>query len=170
MVTPKAPDNESLRLELQEAIITFRHWASQLTQTAGFIATGDVLLISYGFSQRLAVILLFASAFPIVIFLMYLLVGSTNSSLINLILKIERKLLIREDSLGATFWRAQLQSMTSASGAVEELNDAEVRRLNLNLSSRQWFWAPVPILLYTGTLAQVGLFVLSLTVFNYRFM
>ena len=69
MVTREAPDNESLRLELQEAIITVRHWTSQLTQMAGFVATGDILLISYEFSQKVAAILLFASSFPMVILL-----------------------------------------------------------------------------------------------------
>lgn len=57
MVARDAPDNESVRLELQEAIATLRHWTSQVTQAAGFIATGDILLLSYGFSQKLAAIL-----------------------------------------------------------------------------------------------------------------
>jgi hypothetical protein len=170
MVAREAPDNESLQLELQEAIVTFRHWASQLTQTAGFVATGDVLLISYGFSQKLAVILLVASAAPMVILLLMLLVRSINSPLISLILRIERKLLIREDSLGATYLRTLLPSMATALGTIEELNDEEVRRLNLRLSRQHWLWEPLPIILYTVTIAQVGLFVLSLTVFHYRFM
>ena len=73
MVAPEAPDNESLRLELQEAIVTYRHWVSQLTQVTGIIATADVVLLSYGFSQRLAVILLAASTGPIVILLIFFL-------------------------------------------------------------------------------------------------
>jgi hypothetical protein len=170
MVAREAPDNESLRLELQEAIGTFRHWTAQLTQTAGFTATGDVLLLSYGFSQKLAAILLFASAFPIVILLLYLYIGSINIPLISLILRIERKLLIRDYSLGATYLRVQLRSMAPVLGTIEELNDEEVHRLNLGLSMSRWLWTPVPIVLYTATIAQVGLFMLSLTVFHYRFM
>jgi hypothetical protein len=67
MVAPEAPDNESLRIELQEALVTYRHWVSQLTQAAGFFTTADVVLAGYGFSQRLAIILLAASAFPMLI-------------------------------------------------------------------------------------------------------
>jgi hypothetical protein len=170
MVAREAPDNESLRLELQEAIGTFRHWNTQLTQVGGFVATGDVVLLSYGFSQRLAAILLFASGFPMVILLLYLYIGSINIPLVSLILRIERKLLIQDDSLGATYLRAQLPSLTPIPGTIEELTDEEVHRLNLSLSMSHWLWTPVPIVLYTSTIVQVGLFVLSLTVFHYRFM
>jgi hypothetical protein len=72
----KNPDNEALRLELQEALATYRHWVTQLTQVVGFTVAADVVLISYAFSQRLAGILLFASAVPILILVMYMVVGS----------------------------------------------------------------------------------------------
>jgi hypothetical protein len=138
MVTREAPKDESLRLELQEAIVTYRQWTSQLTQIAGFVATGGVLLLSYGFSQQLAIILLLASAFPLVILLMYWFIGSLNTPFIELMLRIERKLLIREDSLGAMFLRAQLLSIAPAVGTIEELSDEEVHRLDLSLSRRKW--------------------------------
>jgi len=48
MVTPEAPDNESLRIELQQALETYRHWISQLTQASGFFITADVALASFG--------------------------------------------------------------------------------------------------------------------------
>jgi hypothetical protein len=169
-VTRDTPDNESLRLELQEATVTLRHWVSQLTQTASFIATGDILLLSYGFSQRVAVILLFASAFPMVILLIYLLVGSINNSLVSLILRGERKLLIREDSLGATFLQVRLRSAAPAPSDIEKLSNEEIRHLKIDLSGSQWLRAPLPIIFCTATIAQVGLFVLSLTIFHYRFM
>jgi hypothetical protein len=51
MVAQESSEDEALRLELQEAIVSFRHWTSQMTQAAGFIVTADVVLISYGFSQ-----------------------------------------------------------------------------------------------------------------------
>ena len=67
MVARDAPDNESLRLELQQAILTVRQWSSLLIQMAGFITTADVVLISYGFAQKLAGVLLLASALPIIL-------------------------------------------------------------------------------------------------------
>ena len=168
MVAPEAPDNESLRLELQEAIVTYRHWISQLTQVAGIIGTADVVLLSYGFAQRLAAILLAASTMPIALLLIYLLVGSQLVSLINLILRFERRLLIRKDSIGAVYVRSYIRSVPQALSAhIEDLNDEEVQHLELKWAT---LWAPIPIILYAATVVQVGLFVLSLTVFHYRFM
>jgi hypothetical protein len=168
MVATEAPDNESLRLELQEAIVTYRHWVSQLNQVAGIIATADVVLVSYGFSQRLAAILLVASAAPIVFLVSYMLIGSLLTPLISLILRFERRLMIRKDSIGAVYVRSYARSVPHAlSSRIEDLSDEEVRHLELKWDSP---WAPIPIILYAGTVVQIGLFVLSLTVFHYRFM
>ena len=168
MVAREAPDNESLRLELQEAIVTYRHWVSQLTQVAGIVGTANVVLLSYGFSQRLAAILLAASTMPIFLLLLYFLVGSRLAPLITLILRFERALLIRKVSIGATYVRSYSRSVPHAlSGRIEDLDDEEVRHLNLNWDSP---WGPIPIILYASSALQVGLFVLSLTVFHYRFM
>jgi|SRR6516165_2409902 hypothetical protein len=143
MVAPETRDDESLRMELQEALVTYRQWASQLTQVAGFFVAADVVLVSYGFSQRLAAILLVASTVPMLILVMYMVIGSVNRPIVNLILRIERKLLI-EDSLGAILAQTWLKWES--------------------------LWSTVPITLYTATAAQLGLFVLSLTVFHYPFL
>jgi len=102
------------------------------------------------------------------ILVMYMTVGSIASPLINLVLRIERKLLIRTDSLGATYVRTYLRSGDLALGGhIEDLSDEEVRRLNLKWDS---FVSPIPIILYIATLGQVVVFVLSLTIFHYRVM
>jgi hypothetical protein len=168
MVASEAPDDESLRLELQETIVTYRHWVSQLTQVSGIVATADVVLLSYGFSQRLAAIILAASIMPIFLLAIYLLVGSLLTPLISLILRFERRLLIRKDSIGAVYVRSYIRSVPQVLiGHIEDLSDEEVRHLELKWAT---LWAPIPIILYVGTLVQIGLFVLSLTVFHYRFM
>jgi hypothetical protein len=168
MVDPEAPDNESLRLELQQALGSYQQWVTQLIQVEGFIIAADVVLLSYGFSQKLAAILLLASGAPILILALYVLTGSIASPFVNLILRIERRLQIREDSLGAAYMHTWFRSTTSINGKrIEDLSDEEVRHLN-----PEWekFWGPIPIILYALTVGQFGLFVLSLTVFHYRFM
>jgi len=168
MVAPKGPDSESLRLELQEATATYRHLFSQLTQVAGFLATADVVLLSYGFAQRLAAIILLASLAPIYVWLIYFLIGSFLARLTSLTLRLERELLIRRDSIGATYMRSYFRSSSPPlGGPIEDLNDEEVRNLRPKWDS---LWAPVPIILYLINALQVVLFVLSLTVFHYRFM
>jgi hypothetical protein len=170
MVARDAPDNESLRLELQQAILTVRQWSSLLIQMAGFITTADVVLISYGFAQKLAGVLLLASALPIILLRVLLRIISILSPLAGLVLRIERRLLIREDSLGATFAYASLQPSGITSGDIEKLDDDKVHELNLSISTWQWLRRPIPRILCVATATQLGLFVLALTVFHYRFM
>ena len=168
MVAPEAPDNESFRIELQEALVTYRQLTSQLVQANGIFIAADVALASYAFSQRIAVILLLASAFPILMAVSNMITGPIASSLINLVLRIERQLRIRKDSLGATLARTAPGKMIPAVGSrIEDLNDEEVRHLNLKWESR---WSVLPIVYYAGAAIHIVLFVLSLTVFRYRFM
>lgn len=169
MAVPGTPDNESLRLELQEALATYRHWVTQLTQVTGFAIAADVVLISYAFSQRLAGILLLASAVPILILIMYMVVGSIACPLVDLVLRIERRLLIRQDSLGATYIHTYFRSMAPVLGGrrIEDLDDEEVRHLNLKWDSLR---SPISLILYTSTLGGIVIFVLCLTVFHYRFI
>src|SRR5260370_12698975 len=123
------PDPESLRLELQEAIVTFRHWTSQATQATGILATGDAVLITYGFAQRQAGILLVASSMPLAILAVYVGTKSVAPPLINLALRLERRLLIRGDSLAVTYARMHLRPSVSNFSSIEDLNDEEVRNL-----------------------------------------
>jgi hypothetical protein len=168
MVSPEAPDDESLRIELQEALVTYRQYISQLVQANGFFSAADVALVSYAFSQRIAAILLVASALPILMLVSYILTMPIGGGLIDLVLRIERRLRIRKDSLGATIARTVPGKMVPAVGGhIEDLNDEEVGQLNLRWESR---WAALPIIYYVVTAIHIVLFVLSLTVFHYRFM
>jgi hypothetical protein len=171
MVAREAPDNESLRLELQEAIAMVRHSTSLITQAAGFITTADVVLISYGFAQKLAGIILLATVFPISLLVISIVTRSWTLPLISLILRLERKLLVREDSLGATFAaHPALRPIGFTYGDIEKLDDEKVRELNLRLSKWRWLGRPVPIILYTVIASQLGLFVVAISVFHHRFM
>jgi hypothetical protein len=168
MVAPEAPDDESLRLELQEALVTYRQYISQWVQGTGFFTAADVALVSYAFSQRIAVILLVGSLFPILMLVSYMMTVSLGSGLINLVLRIERRLRIRKDSLGATMARtAPAKMIPAVGGHIEDLDDEEVGHLNLKWESR---WGVLPIICYAGSAIHIVLFVLSLTVFHYRFM
>ena len=155
MVVPEAPDNESLRLELQEALSTYRHWVTQLTQVTGFLIAADVVLVSYGFSQKLAGILLVASGLPLLILVMYMVVGSIASPFVDLVLRLERRLLIRKDSLGATYVHTYFRSIApTLDSRIEDFDDEQVRQLNLKWDS---LWSPIPIIAYVSTAGQVGL-------------
>ena len=171
MVAREAPSNESLRLELQEAIAMVRHWTSLVVQATGFITTVDVVLISYGFAQKLAGIILLATVFPISLLIIFIVTSSMGRPLISLIVRIERKLLVREDSLGATLAaHPAIRPIGIAYGDIEKLDDEKVREIDLSSSTWRWLGRPIPIILYTIIASQLGLFVVALTVFHHRFM
>jgi hypothetical protein len=169
MVAQGAPDNESLRLELQETLVTARHWSSLLIQTTGFLIAADVVLISYGFAQKLAGILLLASTLPLAILFIFQMVWTSVTPLLNLVLRIEKKLLIRGDSLGATFGRSLLESRADF-GPVDDLNDEEIASLSQKISGRRPYRGPVPTACYASFVIHIAVFVLALKIFNYRFM
>ena len=99
------PDSEaqSLRLELQEAIVTFRHQISLLVQISGFMATADSVLIAYGFSQRVSGILLVASAMPVIMLVSYVEVMHSARPLIYVAMALEQKLQLRDAPLAALY-------------------------------------------------------------------
>jgi hypothetical protein len=79
MVAPEAPDNESLRIELQEALESYRQYISQWMQGTGIFTAADVALVSYAFTQRIAVILLLGSAFPMLMLVSYMITATFGS-------------------------------------------------------------------------------------------
>lgn len=170
MVAREAPDNESLRLELQETILTVRQWSSLLIQMVGVTTTADVVLISYGFAQKLAGIFLLASILPVILLCIIFRLISMLTPLANLVLRIERRLLIRTDSLGATFLYASLRPSGITIDDIEKIDDDKIRELNLNKSIWQWLRRPAPIILCVATAVQLTLFVLAFVVFHHRFM
>ena len=63
----RTPDRDTLRVELQEALGSVRHWQVQAVQTAGFILAANIVLIGYGFSQKHAGMFLIGSALPLIL-------------------------------------------------------------------------------------------------------
>lgn len=170
MEAQKRPDDESVRLELQEALVTFRHWTTQANQAASVVATGDALLIAYGFAQRLAGVLFVASVTPLLVLLIYLQIMGAVVPVINLAMRLERKLSIRKDSLAATYANVHLRPLVSRFGGAENLDDEKLRGLDQYPSKRHWLLKQIPVILYVAAIIQIGLAVLSLTVYHFRFM
>jgi hypothetical protein len=156
-----SPDPDALRLELQEAIVTVRHWQTLGFQATGFIIAGNVVLLGYGFSQKQAGIFLLGSAVPMILLFVYLLTFSAAVRTIMLVIKLERDLEIRSHSLGATFAR-NLLGLTDAD--LVRLTDADLESFSFD---NLMIHTP-PIILYIASISQIILFVLCLTLFHYR--
>jgi hypothetical protein len=169
MTVGQNPDADSLRLELQEALATFRNWVGQTAQAFGILATGDALLVTYGFSQRLAAILFLGSILPIGAMLLYIQIMPVSARLVSLAVRIERKLSL-EESLALTVTPAHFRTAVSRMANVVGLSYEEFLDLDEESSKRHWLKGPIPTLLYATAAIQVALAVLGLTVYGYKFM
>jgi len=159
-----APDRDALRIELQEALGSVRHWQMVGVQAAGFILTADIVLIGYGFTQKHAGMFLLASTLPVILLAVHIIGISSSTNQIALVIRIEDELHIREtQSLARIYARNYLRL---AGPQLEAVIAQGPRGRTLSL---KWFITPEAIVLYAASLGQVGLFVLCLVLYNYRF-
>lgn len=95
-------DADALRLQLQQAIEFLRHSQTLIVQAFGFFVTADVLLLTYGFSQRSASGLLAASLMPLAMLVATWLILTTGLSYVYIAIRLERDLLPGRATLVAT--------------------------------------------------------------------
>jgi hypothetical protein len=166
MVDLKSVDPETLRLELQEAIITFRHQIGLLIQMFGIAVTADSALIAYGFAQQRSGIFLAASFPPIAVAVIYFAIITGLIPIAFAIMELERAFSLREEGF-MTRWimsRHDLPFRILRKRGV--VANAEA------LPSRPSYLIKDPkMLILAGTFAvQFFVFMISLTVYHYRFM
>jgi len=160
----RTPDRDTLRVELQEALGSVRHWQVQAVQTAGFILAANIVLIGYGFSQKHAGMFLIGSALPLILLGVHIIGISSSTNQIALAIRIEDELHVREtQSLARIYARNYLRS---AGPQLEAAIAQKARGRNLSLKS---FITPEAIILYAASLGQLVLFALFLVSDNYRF-
>jgi hypothetical protein len=170
MARVKPPDDESLRLELREAITTIRHQIALEIQTVGFIISAGAILVAYGFSQKLSGILLIASFIPIAILLLFIHVNKGLLPVSYVAMKLEKELSITRDPLITTWMRMRDDFPVSLIADIDKLDQA-----NVNFFARQvipWYLlrSQKCLLVLAVFIGQVCLFITSLTIFHYRFM
>jgi len=167
---PKQPDPESLRLELQEAITTFRHQIALLMQGIGFVVAADAILLAYAFSQRLSGVLLIASFMPIAILLLF---GQTMTGLVPVCyvaMKLERKLSLLEQPLIETWIKTRDDLPFSSTQDIDNVTDSDI---NAVLSSFLPWWvlkSRKSMLLLLIFAVQFCIFLVGLLCYHYRFM
>jgi hypothetical protein len=131
MADAQAPSPESLRLELQEAITTFRHQWAQLLQALGIIISADAILVSYGFSQKLSGVLLVASLMPLVALSAYATIMGSLVPICHVAISLEQKLSLHDVPFIGTWvkTRGDLQA------ALTRFKDLKARNLPLKIPS-----------------------------------
>jgi hypothetical protein len=165
-----SPDSESRRLELQEAIATFRHQTALGTQAAGIILTADSLLIAYGFAQRVSGILLIASLMPLLVQAVSVVLLDASLPFIYTALVLEQELGLKTAPLVGIFTRKLLKPVNSVVADCDDLSDSAVCDAVLGIPWRAWLRGRTAMAYYCAFGAQFLLFVVSLAIYDYRFM
>jgi hypothetical protein len=163
-------DPESLRLELQEAITTFRHQLGLLIQALGVIITADSILVAYGFSQRRSGILLVASLMPIAVVIIYFAIISGLIPITYVIMRIERELSLREESFMATWVLTRDDLPFKSMGNISKLDDPQIRESVLQAPPLYLFKDRKTLALLGAFIVQFTIFLISLTLYHYEFM
>lgn len=163
-------DPESLRLELQEAITTFRHQLGLLIQVLGIIITADSLLVAYGFAQRRSAILFVASLMPIAAAIIYIVIMKGLTPIAYVIMRLERTLALRDESFMTTWILSRSDLPFRALGGIATLDNPQIREPVLQSWPLYLFKDPKVLMLLAASIVQFALFAVSLSIFSYRFM
>lgn len=157
------PEPESLRLELQEALTTYRHHTSLVIQAFGFIVAADSALLAYVFTQRVGAIFLIASLMPIVMLITVIEIMPRAVVAGYAAIRFERKLLLNEESFSQLYFQFVPKSLYSGLANVES---SKMHRYMVMAIIKSLHAA----ILYCVFILQLGLLIISLTVYHYRFM
>jgi hypothetical protein len=164
------PDEESLRLELKEAITAFREQAGHMTQGIGFTVAADSALLAYGFSQRISGILLIASVMPILALFVFFLFRHVTTPSVYVAIVLERQLRLESAPLMATHARKFFKQVYELVANSKDPADKSVSDSVLARSYRDSIKHPIPCALYCISVAQLLVFAISMTASDYRFM
>jgi len=171
MSTVEPEDRDALRVQMQQAIETFRHLTTLFVQSAGFLVAADGLLFGYGLAQRKAVPLLMASLAPLGIIVVLMLLLSQGLPVGYVAVQSEQRLLPREATLARTYLMTKhplAYSRIAPSLTKEEnergqiLDDPPLRGLAGTKALALW--------LVIASIAQLALFFVAQIWFDYSFM
>ena len=171
MTSDEPEDRDALRVQMQQAIETFRHLTTLFVQCAGFLIAIDGLLFGYGLAQKKAVPLLIASLAPVGIVFVLMLVLSNGLPMVYVAVKSEVRLLPREATVARTFVMTKYPLVYSWINPSQDVDPDERNRMLVNPPMRSMRGSKTLVLaLAIGSIAQLALFFVALFWFDYPFM
>ena len=157
-------------MELKEAITGFNAQISLIAQSLGFLIAADVILLGYGFAQRRSVILLLASLIPIAMFAVLVDLMTSMIPMSYVAINIERRLSLREAPLIGTYVKSCQGIIQAVLGDIESWDSLRVEGLVPRIRLRFLLRDRKTLLLLGAFIAQLCLFVVSITAYHYPFM
>jgi hypothetical protein len=171
MTTVEPEDRDALRVQMQQAIETFRHLTTLFIQCAGFLIAIDGLLFGYGLTQKKAVPLLIASLAPLGITIVLIMILSHGLPVVYVAVRSEQRLLPREVTVAQTYFMTKYPIAYAWMAPAVEMERDERNRMLANPPLRGMLGAKGPVLLLViGSIAQLALFFVALIWFDYPFM
>jgi hypothetical protein len=170
MADIESPDNESLRLELKEAITGFNAQISLIAQSLGFLIAADVLLLGYGFAQRRGVILLLASLLPIAMFAVLVDLMTSMIPMSYVAINLERRLSLRDTPLIGTYVKSCQGIIQAVLGDIDNWDHLRVEGLVPKIRFEFLLRDRKTLLLLGAFIVQLCLFAVSITAYHYQFM
>ncbi|HEY1347394.1 MAG TPA: hypothetical protein VGF54_20595 [Streptosporangiaceae bacterium] len=164
------PDDESKRLELREAITAFHSQLAMLVQALGIVITADVVLLAYGFTQRRSAIFLLASLLPIAMLVMFLETMTFLVPITYVALKLERSLSLHEAPFIGTYVQSRQGLFPTLFHGGENPDELKTQHFVPKIPFRALLKDRRSALLVASFVAQFCLFVISITVYHYRFL
>ena len=161
---------ESLRLELQEALTTLRHLTTLITQVAAFVATADSLLLAYGFSQKIGGIFLIAATMPVIMLISFSVIANTVRPIIYVTLTLERELHLHDTTLGVLYAKFHVPNILPSFDKLSNSRESGIPKSILSFPARNWLASGPAYVIYAIFTVQIGLFLVSLRVYHFRFM
>jgi len=166
----QSADPESLRLELQEAITTFRHQLGLLIQILGVVVTADAALIAYAFAQKKSGIFLAASLMPLATGIIYFAVITGLIPIAYMIIRLEKKLSLGDEAFMTTWILTRYDLPFRSMEDIGELDKPEIRHSVLQSPPLYLLTDPKMLALVGASVIQFIVFIISLTVYHYTFM
>jgi hypothetical protein len=171
MTTVEPEDRDALRVQMQQAIETFRHLSTLFVQSAGFLIATDGLLFGYGLAQKKAVPLLIASLAPLAITVVLMLILSHGLPVGYVAVRSEQRLLPREATLAQTYLMTKYPLAYSWIAPSLEMEGDERNQMLANPPLRGMLGAKaLALALVIGSIAQLALFFVAQIWFDYPFM
>lgn len=168
-------DPETIRAQMQHSYEALRSGITLAVQICGFLIAADAVLLGYGLSQRLAGVLLAASAMPTLMALIAWLTIAHGTPLVYIAVKAEHALAPNAPTLCATYATvhgpAFLRRMTESIREAEQEGRPPVdlrKVVSLRAAGlHRSFGVVIPSL---SAICHGLLFIAALTVFDYRFL
>jgi hypothetical protein len=161
-----SPEPESLRLELQEAITTFRHQWSQLMQSLGIIITAYFALLSYGFARKLAVVLLVASLMPLAALSSYIQTMTSLVPICYVAIELEKKLSLHDVPFIGTW----VKRRGDLPAAIDKFAEAKAQNSAFNVPASYFLKNLMSLRILAFSAVEIGLTIIIIFVYNFRFL